>query len=150
MAILLPTMLLSVASFWITIAGASPVSGRAISTFTAALAGCGGLLPGSQEIGSVANVSISSGGIDRYYLISIPPEYDSSIPSPVILSYHGGDRNAEDQLKLDELTNPQFNTQSFVVYPQGINVSLRSTLFLISIELNNTDGKRTLGKVSQV
>ncbi|KAJ5669036.1 hypothetical protein N7462_010106 [Penicillium macrosclerotiorum] len=42
-------------------------------------------------------------------------------PTPVIFSYHGGVRTAEDELKLDQLTNPEFNDKAIVVYPQGIN-----------------------------
>ncbi|KAJ5611173.1 hypothetical protein N7510_007892 [Penicillium lagena] len=78
-------------------------------------------LPAGQSIGGVSNVTITSRGLQRSYLISIPPLYDSETPTPVILSYHGGDRTADDQLQLDQLTNPDFNTRAFVVYPQGIN-----------------------------
>lgn len=84
---------------------------------------CGDIrLPQGQFIGGVFNVSIRSDGIDRSFLISIPPEYHSHVPNPVIVSYHGGDRTAESQLQLDQLTNPEFNTRDIVVYPQGIDV----------------------------
>ena len=73
--------------------------------------------------GSIFNFSISSTGLNRRYLLSIPPNYYPGIPTPVILSYHGGTKTAEDQLQLDQLTNPEFNTQAIVVYPQGIDVS---------------------------
>jgi len=89
-----------------------------------AFAGCGKSLPQGQALETVSNVSISSGGFQRSYLIFIPPKYDEFIPTPLILSYHGGVRNATDQLKLDQLTSSEFNTQSIVVYPQGINVSV--------------------------
>lgn len=56
-------------------------------------------------------------------MLSIPPNYYPGIPTPVILSYHGGTKTAEDQLELDQLTNPEFNTDAIVVYPQGIDVS---------------------------
>jgi poly(3-hydroxybutyrate) depolymerase len=86
------------------------------------LEGCLKELPHGQSVGKVANVTITSGGLLRYFLISIPPTYHTEIPTPAILSYHGGLRTAEDQLQLDNLTLPEFNTNSFVVYPQGINV----------------------------
>jgi len=39
----------------------------------------------------------------------------------VILSYHGGNRNASSQLQLDNLISPYFNTLSAIlIYPQGI------------------------------
>jgi poly(3-hydroxybutyrate) depolymerase len=87
-----------------------------------AFAGCGKSLPSGQVVGTVSNVTISSGGFQRSYLISIPPTYNAYIPTPLILSYHGGVRTALQQLQLDQLTNPEFNTVSMVVYPQGINV----------------------------
>lgn len=86
--------------------------------------GCGKALPPGQSYGAVSNVTVQSGGQDRSYLVSIPPSYNADILTPVILSYHGGNRDAEDQLKLDELTNLEFNIVSFVIYPQGINVCL--------------------------
>ena len=89
-----------------------------------ALAGCGRPLPSGQTVGTVSSVNISSGGVQRSYLISIPSSYKAYVPTPIILSYHGGVRTAEDQLELDQLSNPEFNTVSVVVYPQGINVRL--------------------------
>lgn len=86
--------------------------------------GCGQALPKGQSLGAVSNVTVRSGGVERSYLISIPPSYNAAVLTPAILSYHGGNRDAEDQLKLDELTNPEFNTVSFVIYPQGIDVWL--------------------------
>lgn len=79
-------------------------------------------LPLGQSIGRVSNVSIESNGFNRSYLISIPPQYKPHTPTGVIFSFHGGDRTAEDQLQLDQLTNPEFNTKHIVVYPQGIDV----------------------------
>lgn len=91
-------------------------------TLSTSTSGCGSNLPSGQAIGSTSNVSITSTGLERSYLIFIPPEYSSDTKTPVIFSYHGGDRTAEDQLKLDGLTSPEFNTHALVVYPQGINV----------------------------
>ncbi|KAJ5947571.1 carbohydrate esterase family 1 protein [Penicillium verhagenii] len=78
-------------------------------------------LPKGQSTGSVFNISITSDDLDRNFLISIPPEYHPHVPTPVILSYHGGERTAESQLQLDQLTNPEFNTKTLVVYPQGVD-----------------------------
>lgn len=86
--------------------------------------GCLKGLPKGQTVGSVANVTITSGGLSRFFLVSIPPTYKADVPTPAILSYHGGQRTAESQLQLDQLTNPEFNTDSFVIYPQGINVCI--------------------------
>ncbi|KAH8705840.1 hypothetical protein BGW36DRAFT_18591 [Talaromyces proteolyticus] len=69
----------------------------------------------------VSNVTIISGGLNRSYLLFIPPLYKPDTPTGAILSYHGGNRTALDQLQLDELTNSEFNTDLIVVYPQGID-----------------------------
>jgi poly(3-hydroxybutyrate) depolymerase len=95
---------------------------EARSIGVSAFAGCGKSLPHGQAVGSVTNVTISSGGFQRSYLVFIPPKYNAFIPTSLILSYHGGVRTALDQLELDDLTSPVFNTASMVVYPQGINV----------------------------
>lgn len=91
------------------------------------LEGCLKALPHGQAAGKVANITIKSGGLSRYYLISIPPTYQAELPTPAILSYHGGNRTPESQLELDQLTNPKFNTDTFVVYPQGFNVCISNT-----------------------
>ncbi|KAJ6022140.1 carbohydrate esterase family 1 protein [Penicillium herquei] len=71
--------------------------------------------------GSTINVSITSDGLDRSYLLSFPSDYHPQVAAPAIFSFHGGTRTAESQLELDQLTNPEFNTQALVVYPQGID-----------------------------
>ena len=126
-----PTMLLSVAVFVLTIVEAFAVSKGLSFPY---LEGCGKALPDGQSTGVVSNVTIVSGGNQRNYLILIPPYYHSKIPTPAILSYHGGVRTAEQQLLLDQLTNPVFNNLSFVIYPQGINVSMP---YKVSARINN-------------
>ncbi|KAJ5247226.1 hypothetical protein N7468_002209 [Penicillium chermesinum] len=80
--------------------------------------------PYIEGSGQVSNVSITSGGLQRSYLLAIPPIYHPDFPTPLIVSYHGGTQTAEDQLELDQLTNPEFNERVIVVYPQGIDVSV--------------------------
>ncbi|CAK7236096.1 hypothetical protein SCUCBS95973_009490 [Sporothrix curviconia] len=85
--------------------------------------GCGKPLPAGQTRGGVASVNITSGSLERSFLVFVPPTYKPGHPTQVILSYHGGTKTALQQLQLDNLTSPEFNTQSMVVYPQGINDS---------------------------
>ena len=67
------------------------------------------------------NETLPSG---RSYLLFVPKSYVSrTSPAPLILSYHGGNRNASQQAALDLLTFPFFNTEYVVAYPQGIKVS---------------------------
>lgn len=96
------------------------------------LFGCRKSLPPGQSCGGTYNVSIASGDLDRSYLINIPPRYYSGKAAPVILSYHGGTRNATEQLQLDQFTNPEFNDFAITVYPQGINVCLLGRYSYIS------------------
>ena len=70
--------------------------------------------------GSTVNVTV---GKDRYYLLYIPVNYDPEEPAPLILSFHGGSRIAEEQLRLDNLTSTTFNKDYIVAYPNGVDVS---------------------------
>jgi hypothetical protein len=36
------------------------------------------------------NITITSGGVARWFLVMLPPKFDPWFPTPVILSYHGG------------------------------------------------------------
>lgn len=119
MSLLRRIPLLGVAVVCMTVAGAPTSPGTCPIPV---LTGCGKALPEGQHVGSVSTVTIYSGGHWRNYLISIPPSYRADVPTPAILSYHGGVRTAEYQLLLDQLTNPEFNPDSLLVYPQGINV----------------------------
>lgn len=60
---------------------------------------------------------------DRRYLLWFPANYRATTPAPVVLSYHGGTRVAEDQQRLDLLSTAYFNQEYIVVYPNAINVS---------------------------
>lgn len=84
----------------------------------------------SQEPGTVKNHTLCvEDTSQRWYILYLPTNYDSiSSPSPLIFSYHGGDENATSELILDGFTDPEFNIDAIVAYPQGINVSL-SILF---------------------
>ena len=77
--------------------------------------------PAGIATGKLVNETLPSG---RSYLLFVPKSYVSrASPAPLILSYHGGDRNASQQAALDLLTSPFFNTEYVVAYPQGIHVS---------------------------
>ncbi|KIH89947.1 ferulic acid esterase (FaeA) [Sporothrix brasiliensis 5110] len=98
----------------LSMATASPCTTKAVT-------GCHKALPYGQSRGAVTNASITSNGLDRNYLVFVPPNYENKKPTQVILSFHGGTKTALQQLELDNLTLPEFNTDSIVVYPQGIN-----------------------------
>ncbi len=78
--------------------------------------------PAGITLGKLVNETLPSG---RSYLLFVPKSYATrTSPAPLILSYHGGDRNASQQAALDLLTSPFFNNEYVVAYPQGIHVSL--------------------------
>ena len=79
-------------------------------------------LPPGQSIGQTTNVTIESSGINRTYLISIPPAFDCEGFTPIIFSFHGANRNASQQQELSQMSNPEFNNFALAVYPLGINV----------------------------
>lgn len=61
----------------------------------------------------------------RSYLLSIPFDYSSDIPTPLILSFHGGGQSPSIQLDADQLTNPNVNNQYIVIYPEAVDVCYR-------------------------
>lgn len=79
------------------------------------------------------NVSITSSDIPRYYLLTEPPNFDPSSPTPVIFSFHGATRTAEEQYDLSLLSDPYFNDYAITVYPNGLQVPhpiLHTTLYI--------------------
>lgn len=95
--------------------------------------GCGVSLPSGQIRNSIVNVTLPSSNSqapNRSYLIHLPLAYDIHVPAPLILSFHGGDQTAMDQLLLDRFTDAGGiggAGSGIVVYPQGINVSFASS-----------------------
>jgi polyhydroxybutyrate depolymerase len=69
--------------------------------------------------GEDAMLTLNFGGIERSYILHIPSLYDASKPTPLMLSFHGGGGNAENQLRLTD-DNELADEQGFiVVYPNG-------------------------------
>ncbi|OTB03822.1 carbohydrate esterase family 1 protein [Hypoxylon sp. CI-4A] len=64
---------------------------------------------------------------DRQYRVWLPPNYDSSKETPLILSFHGASRDIAYQVDLDELTDTTFNEDYIVVYLQGLAVPAGSS-----------------------
>ena len=83
------------------------------------------------------NITITSGGVIRWFLVILPPNFDPWFPTPVILSYHGGVRNATQQMALEQIWNPVLNGFAITVYPQGINAKI---LFILPLTLLTYSG----------
>lgn len=73
----------------------------------------------SMAPGDFKNFTIADG---REYRVWLPGNYDSGKPTPLILSYHGANRDIAHQVDLDQLTNPLFNKDHILVYLQGTAV----------------------------
>jgi polyhydroxybutyrate depolymerase len=69
--------------------------------------------------------TLSSGGLERCYLLHVPPGHDLARPSPLVLSLHGfagTPRNQEDMSRWNEVADA---AGFVVVYPQGTSFPLR-------------------------
>lgn len=82
--------------------------------------------PGCSKSGRNLSPGTSTGTIrGRSYLLSIPFEYSSDTPTPLILSFHGAGQSPSIQLDADQLTNPNVNPQYIVIYPEAVDVCFR-------------------------
>ncbi|KAB8239532.1 hypothetical protein ETB97_000757 [Aspergillus alliaceus] len=87
----------------------------------ASSAGCGQPLPPHQSRGSSHGVHFTtSDGTQRFYLIHIPLNYDENKPTPLIFSFHGRGKTAENQEALSQFSNETWNPNAIAVYPQGL------------------------------
>ncbi|MCJ1407044.1 hypothetical protein MMC19_001114 [Ptychographa xylographoides] len=62
-----------------------------------------------------------SGGGDRSFLIHRPDSYATTSAAPLILVFHGKDQTAAEIEAQSQFSEPYFNPDAIVVYPQGIN-----------------------------
>lgn len=83
------------------------------------------LTPGS----STHNLTISSKSIignitTRQYILHLPANYARSndAATPLIIAFHGQQQPAWSMEKVSELSNPAFNSDFIVAYPEGMNV----------------------------
>lgn len=63
--------------------------------------------------------TIDVDGLERSYLVHIPPSYDSKKPTPVVLAFHGGGANAEHMATYTGLNQKSDEAGFIVVYPSG-------------------------------
>lgn len=99
-----------------------------LPTALAASAGCkaplsSSLVPGS----STHNLTIPSQSVigkttTREFILHLPANYSASnnVPAPLVFAFHGQSQHAWSMEQISELSNPDFNDNAVVVYPQGI------------------------------
>ena len=83
-------------------------------------------VPQPTSISTAANPSsgdftrtLTFDDIERSYILHIPSSYDGSSPVPLVLSFHGGGGNAENQLRLTDFNQTADEKGFIVVYPNG-------------------------------
>ncbi len=84
-------------------------------------------------------------GMQRYYLVHVPPKYDNSKPTPVVVILHGGWSNAAIMVIFCGL-NAKADDAGFVaVYPNGLNLCWNS--FVLPGPRSMPDDVKFIGKV---
>jgi polyhydroxybutyrate depolymerase len=64
--------------------------------------------------------TIKSGGFDRFFIIHIPPTYQSGETMPVVLNFHGRTSNAFDEQRYTQFDSTADQYGFIVVYPQAM------------------------------
>jgi polyhydroxybutyrate depolymerase len=62
---------------------------------------------------------ISFDGIERNYLVHVPPQYDPARPTPVVLVFHGGGSNAQQMMRFCGMNKKADEAGFIAVYPNG-------------------------------
>lgn len=71
------------------------------------------LLPGGHSR------SVEVDGVERGYLVHVPPQYDRASSMPVVLAFHGGGANADNMVAFSGLNEKADQAGFIVVYPEG-------------------------------
>lgn len=97
-------------------AGSTPRATASVAASPPAEAGCHPALP--HAAGSF-NESVSSGGLDRTYVLHVPSGYDSSKHVPLVLAYHGWTMSADQFAAYDGFDAAADRSGFAVVTPNG-------------------------------
>lgn len=71
--------------------------------------------------GETTRLSLVSGGIERSYLLYVPPGYDGTAPIPLVLNFHGLGSNGAEQHLYSRLVPLAERERFLVASPDGIN-----------------------------
>jgi polyhydroxybutyrate depolymerase len=63
--------------------------------------------------------TLSFGGLEREYVLHIPPGYDHSQPAALVLAYHGYNLNASEMMRISGFSTLADAENFLVAYPQG-------------------------------
>lgn len=71
-------------------------------------------------LSSGQNGSFTFEGIERTYVVHLPPDYNDSIPLPLIIAMHGGFGSAANLENQSQLSAKSDEANIIVVYPEGV------------------------------
>lgn len=86
--------------------------------------GCGKALSAGIKQGSTGssnNITITSSGIERTFLLHVPQVYTPTNAHGLIFSFHGRSQTGAEQERLSQFSNYDFNPNMLAVYPNGVN-----------------------------
>lgn len=76
-----------------------------------------------------SNGSVVSGGVKRKYLLYVPPSYDPSTPTPLVISMHGFSDWPAHQMNMSGWNELAAQEGFIAVYPMGTGLPLRWKLY---------------------
>lgn len=82
--------------------------------------GCGREIP-SKFPSPGKSTTLHLPGTDREYRLYIPLTYDKNQPTPLYFSFHGATRDMYEEEELSQFSNPFFNKDGIVLYPNSKN-----------------------------
>ena len=64
--------------------------------------------------------TIIIGGLEREYILHVPPGYDPSHPTALVLAYHGISLNAQEMIRISGFSAQADKDNFLVAYPEGL------------------------------
>jgi polyhydroxybutyrate depolymerase len=78
------------------------------------------LNPASNTLSTGDNTrTLNHDGLERSYIVHIPPGFDPTLPTPVVLVFHGGGGNAKNGVRMTGFNALADAEHFIVVYPNG-------------------------------
>ena len=75
--------------------------------------------PGQPALAGDLARTIIVGGMERKYVLHIPPNYDHLQPTALVLAYHGIDLNAQEMMRISGFSAQADQDNFLVAYPEG-------------------------------
>jgi len=110
------------------------LAGVALLTFTAVA--CGGDEPTAASDGEgILGEYVWSGGLQRTYVLHLPPSYDEGEPAPLLILFHGSQEDGSNFQGRIEMDGPADDLGFITVYPDGYASSWSNQDFSFTVTL---------------